>query len=70
MVYDWAGTYPTGSVTDPIGPSSGSEKVRRGGSWYQSHVAKYCRSAARSGGGSKTYTSTAQGLRLLRMVNP
>ena len=31
---DWSGGYPTGSVTDPTGPSSGSGRVNRGGSWY------------------------------------
>jgi formylglycine-generating enzyme required for sulfatase activity len=30
---DWYGTYPSGSVTDPDGPSSGSDRVVRGGSW-------------------------------------
>ena len=31
---DWYGTYSSGSSTDPTGPSSGSEKVWRGGCWF------------------------------------
>ena len=42
---DWYGDYPAGSVTDPTGPSSGSRRVPRGGSWY--HHAGCCRSANR-----------------------
>ena len=42
---DWYGDYPTGSVTDPTGPSLGSTRVIRGGSW--SDYAWYCRSAFR-----------------------
>ncbi len=30
---DWYGSYPTGSLTDPQGPVSGSDRVIRGGSW-------------------------------------
>ena len=42
---DWYGYYPYGSITDPVGPSSGSSRVIRGGSWNS--VANDCRSAVR-----------------------
>ncbi len=51
---DWyAKAYPSGSVTDPTGPSSGSNRVSRGGCWDSS--ARYCRSASRdySGPGNR-----------------
>ena len=32
-VEDWHAEYPGGAVTDPEGPSSGSARVARGGSW-------------------------------------
>ena len=41
---DWYGTYPTGSVTDPAGPASGSARVIRGGCWDSN--AGSCRSAS------------------------
>ena len=44
-VQDWKKDYPSGSVTDPEGPSSGSGRVGRGGSW-PSRV-RDCRSAVR-----------------------
>jgi formylglycine-generating enzyme required for sulfatase activity len=45
-VQDWKGDYPSGSLTDPEGPSSGSRRVYRGGAWY--YNAKICRSANRN----------------------
>ena len=42
----WYGDYPSGSMTDPEGPSMGSLRVLRGGSW--DFLARGCRSANRS----------------------
>ena len=42
---DWYDGYPSGSVTDPQGPSTGSYRVYRGGSWR--HYARNVRSATR-----------------------
>ena len=42
---DWYGTYSSSSQTNPTGPSKGSCRVLRGGSWGPS--ATYCRVASR-----------------------
>ncbi|MDD3723587.1 MAG: formylglycine-generating enzyme family protein [Lutibacter sp.] len=42
---DWYGDYSTSAQTNPKGPSSGSYRVLRGGSWI--NYADYCRSARR-----------------------
>jgi len=60
---DWKGNYPSGSVTDPTGPSSGSDRVLRGGSW--DYYAGYCRSALRNGDGPD-YRGRRFGFRLAR----
>jgi formylglycine-generating enzyme required for sulfatase activity len=44
-VQDWKGDYSASAVTDPVGPSSGSRRVHRGGSWNSK--SQYCRSALR-----------------------
>ena len=48
-VYEWCqdrhGDYPNGSVTNPEGPGSGSNRVIRGGGW--DYGARFCRSAIR-----------------------
>ena len=35
-VQDWSSDYPGGRVTDPVGPSTGSQRVVRGGGYYSS----------------------------------
>ena len=44
---DWYGAYPTGAVSDPVGPAGGSDRVLRGGSWRL--TAYSARSAIRRG---------------------
>jgi formylglycine-generating enzyme required for sulfatase activity len=43
---DWYGDYPAGAVRDPFGPSDGSLRVLRGGSWLG--PANYARSTDRN----------------------
>ena len=43
---DWWGAYPSTAQTNPQGPTSGSSRVFRGGSWF--NVARGCRSSCRS----------------------
>ncbi|MCX5831706.1 MAG: SUMF1/EgtB/PvdO family nonheme iron enzyme [Deltaproteobacteria bacterium] len=62
-VHDWYGNYPSGSVTDPEGPSSGSGRVGRGGSWFYS--ARNIRSAYRDRD-FPGYSYSFLGFRLLR----
>ena len=67
-VQDWYGPYKAGAAVDPAGPSSGSNRVYRGGSWFGSTWD--CRSANRvsevpSGRG---YSDAVLGFRLLREV--
>ena len=43
---DWDGSYSSSSQTNPMGPSSGSDRVLRGGSW--DYDARYCRVSDRN----------------------
>jgi formylglycine-generating enzyme required for sulfatase activity len=43
---DWYGSYPGGMVNNPRGPSSGINRVNRGGSW--SSRSCHCRSSSRN----------------------
>jgi formylglycine-generating enzyme required for sulfatase activity len=62
---DWYGTYP-GTVRDPAGAASGSNRVFRGGFWNNS--APYCRSAYRSSIDFMGYRSYFLGFRLARTL--
>jgi len=42
---DWYGSYSSSSQTNPTGPTSGSGRVDRGGSW--DNIGNYCRVAYR-----------------------
>jgi formylglycine-generating enzyme required for sulfatase activity len=61
--WDWYTDYPSGSVSDPLGPPSGSSRVCRGGGWYSG--ARYCRSAYREYS-YPNYRNYIIGLRLAR----
>jgi formylglycine-generating enzyme required for sulfatase activity len=57
--------YQVGSAIDPVGPSSGVNRVRRGGSWFDS--AKSCRMASRLKH-SPEYGDISLGFRLARTL--
>ena len=59
---DWFGDYSAESVTDPPGPSTGTDHVAKGGNWYS--YAMYCRSAYRTT--LKDYYVWHAGFRLVR----
>jgi len=61
--HDWYGDYPSGFVTDPKGPSGGSLRVIRGGSWYG--IPRFVRSANR-GRNDPGNRCSLLGFRLLR----
>jgi formylglycine-generating enzyme required for sulfatase activity/predicted Ser/Thr protein kinase len=44
--YDWYGAYPSTGQNNPSGPSRGSDRVYRGGSWYFDAI--HCRIAYRN----------------------
>ena len=58
---DWYGDYSSGSQTNPNGPSSGSYRVSRGGSWY--YDAGHCRVSDRDSS-TPTNRDNDLGLRL------
>jgi sulfatase modifying factor 1 len=64
---DWFGPYPDGARVDPQGPSKGTNRVRRGGSWFGEGVK--CRSANRAYGHPHSRLRST-GFRVVRVVEP
>jgi formylglycine-generating enzyme required for sulfatase activity len=60
---DWYDSYPSSTLTNPTGPSSGSNRVIRGGSWY--NYPQGCRVAHRNGN-APDYRRGNLGFRLAR----
>jgi sulfatase modifying factor 1 len=62
---DFYGPYPKEHVIDPVGPDSGTYRIRRGGSWFKYGYS--CRSANRNYGNPFTRLQTT-GFRLVREI--
>ncbi len=60
---DWYGDYSSGSQTNPMGPSSGSSRVLRDGSWNSN--AWGCRVSLRYGGSPGLLRSSSGGFRVV-----
>jgi formylglycine-generating enzyme required for sulfatase activity len=60
---DWIGAYTAAAVTDPTGPTTGTQRVLRGG--CRGHSDRYCRSAGR-GANDPADASIGFGVRLVR----
>ena len=65
LCQDYTSGYPSESQTDPTGPASGSERVRRGGCWHSPFG--WCRSASRDRDPSSRGSNWV-GFRLVRAV--
>ena len=60
----WSGRYSSTAVSDPTGPSSGSDRVHRGGSWED--YSYYCQSAYRDRF-APNYRNSYSGFRIVRV---
>lgn len=59
---DWLGDYPSGTVVDPKGPATGTQRVQRGGSYLA--TATRARSAVRASGQPEYTPTSATGFRV------
>lgn len=64
--YDWHGSVSTGEETDPLGSSSDSNRVERGGSWYRNASNA---SVCVRGNNAPSNRSSDLGFRLVRSAN-
>ncbi len=62
-VQNWLGSYPSGALTNPRGPSTGDHRIVRGGSWRR--PARWCRAAHYASAAPST-RYIALGFRLVR----
>lgn len=67
-VADWYGTYLAEPSTDPVGPSSGNQRITRGGDWF-AHAAYFVRTTYREPH-TPDYASSAVGFRCARDFEP
>ena len=69
LCWDWYGAYAAGSQTNPLGASSGTSRVFRGGYWYYNGSA--CRVASRTSSGYPIYGGyNGIGFRVARSLLP
>ena len=61
---DWYEPYSSGSVTNPTGPATGSDRLLRGGSWY--HVSNLCRGSQRADAHNPNFAIYDLGFRVAR----
>jgi formylglycine-generating enzyme required for sulfatase activity len=65
-VWDWRGNY-SGPDTDPTGPSNGTVKIIRGGSWHSGVNTGMCRSSFRGWEDDPNGHSSTDGVRPVRL---
>ena len=63
--WDWSGVYHSAPQSDPIGPSTGSKRVNRGGGWHNSETS--LRTSAR-GAANPHFRHSYIGFRLVRTL--
>jgi formylglycine-generating enzyme required for sulfatase activity len=68
MVWDWYGDYSKNVQTDPLGPSSGTQRIRRGGGWDSNEDNH--RTTARFTDVEPEFRASNVGFRIVRSYQP